>query len=392
MLDLLRRGRSAVVALDVIFYGRSPFGTRDDRVLLAAIRRMQERVVLAYDAFETTTIDTSRKLQGLLGGLRYPASKANVISTAKANGAPTETIETLHQMTWNRVNGPEDLLENLLNAPEPLRLVRPQLFGQPGAVSATGVRTGFAAVPPDVDQRLRRTDYEVNTTADTSAQGFAFAAADVAKNGALRADKLPTAPRRRLDDQSERTTWIDYRGPAGTVKRLSALDVINGQVAPEAFRDKHIVVGITASWNPDVADTPFDRIRGPEIQATAVDTILRGAPLRDAPSLLDILAIVLLSAAPAAALLTRRRWLAVTGVVLTAFGFLAVAQLLFNSGRIIAVVVPLAALMTATLVAVGPAVARELRVRRARLRMESLTTVPSLERVPSEQAWLDGRS
>ena len=364
MLDLLRRGRPAVVALDVIFYGPSAFGTHDDHVLLAAIRRMQDRVVLAYDDFEVVTVDTIGKLEGLLGGLSYPASKADVISTAEANGAPTETIEVLRQMSRNRFNRPKNLLEYFLNAPEPLRLVRPQLFG-PGAPLATGARTGFAGVPADVDERLRRTDYEVNTTADISAQGFAFAAADVAKNGALRADTLPRAPRRRLDDQSERTTWIDYRGPAGTVERLSALDVIRGHVAPEVFRDKRVVVGVTASSNHDVHDTPFDRIRGPEVQASGLDTIVRDVPLRDAPLLVDILAIVLLAAVPPAAALTRRASIAVAVVLGAAVLFLVGAQVAFNSGRIVAVVVPLFALILAAVASAGVAIGR-LRSRHAR--------------------------
>jgi CHASE2 domain-containing sensor protein len=367
MLDFLRRGRPAVVALDVIFAGPSD-RPQDDRALLAAIRRMHDRVVLAFDDFQIVTVNTLPKLQALLGGLSYPASKADVISTAEANGAPTETIEILRQMSRNRVNGPVNLLNSV---PGQLRLVRPQLFG-PGAVSATGVRTGFAGVPEDVDQRLRRTDYEVNTTADISAQGFAFAAADVAKSGALRADELPTAPRRRLGDQSERTTWIDYRGPAGTVERLSALDVINGHVAPEVFRDKRVVVGVTTSSNTDVLDTPFDRIRGPEVQASGLDTIVRDVSLRDAPLLVDILAIVLLAAVPPAATLTRRGIIAVAVVLGSAILFLVLAQVAFNSGRIVALVVPLFALIVAALASAAVASGRLLRSRRARRSEASL--------------------
>jgi adenylate cyclase len=168
-----------------------------------------------------------------------------------------------------------------------------------------------------------------------------------------------------VGEQSESTTWIDFLGPAGTVPRVSALDVLEGRVAPGEFRGKRVVIGVTAP-GPDVHRTPFERMRGAEVQATALDTILRGGPLRDVPPLLDILAIVLLGAVPAVATLARRRWLALTAVAATALGFLAVAQILFNNGRIIAVVVPLAALLTATLVAVIFASAGVLRARRAR--------------------------
>ena len=66
-------------------------------------------------------------------------------------------------------------------------------------------------------------------------------------------------PDARWEQQSERTTWIDYRGPSGTVRRVSALDVLNGQVAPGTFSDKRVVIGVTAPVTDDVHDTPFDR-------------------------------------------------------------------------------------------------------------------------------------
>jgi CHASE2 domain-containing sensor protein len=245
--------------------------------------------------------------------------------------------------------------------PDGTPTVRPELFGRPGALAATGVRTGFAVLPEDVDDGNRRVDYQVNMTAGVGGETFAFAAADLARKGALRSQDLPTAPRRDVGEQSERTTWIDYRGPSGTVRRVSALDVLNGQVAPGTFSDKRVVVGVTAPVTPDVHDTPFDRMRGPEVQANALDTILRGAPRRDVPLLLDVLAIVLLAAAPAAATLIRRPWLAVAAIVAAAVLFLAIVQIAFNAGWIVAVVAPLTGLLVATLGAAGLALARELR-------------------------------
>jgi CHASE2 domain-containing sensor protein len=246
----------------------------------------------------------------------------------------------------------------------PLQAVRPELFGRPGAFEATGARTGSASLPEDMDDSNRRTDYEVATTANLSAETLAFVAADVARHGALRAQDLPTASRRTVGKQSDSTTWIDYRGRSGTVRRMSALDVLEGRVAPRTFTDKRVVIGVTAPVTPDVHDTPFDRMRGPEVQANALDTILRGAPLRDATPLLDILAIVLLAAVPAVATLIRRPWLAVAAVVATALLFLVIAQVAFSAGWIVAVVAPLTGLLVAGLVAAGLAAATALRARR----------------------------
>jgi CHASE2 domain-containing sensor protein len=306
MLDRLRQHRPAVIALDVIFRGSK--NPRVDRALLDAIRATHDRLVLAFDDFSLVT---------------------------ELDGSHT---------------------------------VRPELLGRPAALRATGVRTGFAGVPEDRDERNRRADYEVNTTADVTADTFAFAAADVAQGGELRAEELPAAPRRAHGEQSERTTWIDFRGPPGTVPRVSAADVLEGRVAAGAFRDKRVVVGLTAPLSADVQRTPLDGGRGmpgPELQANALDTMLRGSPMRDAPRLVDILAILLLAAVPAAATLVRRRHLAIVAALAAPALFLVIVQLAFGAGLIIAVVAPLAGLLAASLGAAGLTATRVVRARAA---------------------------
>jgi CHASE2 domain-containing sensor protein len=362
LLNRLRRDRPDVIAFDVIFEGAQD--PRVDRKLLDAIRATSDRLVLAFAAFSIVTVDNVGEMQDVLGGISYPVSKAQVVSAAESNQVSREGIQMLEDMERDRFKDPVEILEALGG---PLQTVRPDLFGRPEALEATGVRTGFAGLPEDEDDGNRRTDYEVTTTGNLSAQTFAFAAADLARHGALRAQDLPTAPHRTVDEQSDSTTWIDYRGPSGTVRRVSALDVLDGRVAPGTFRDKRVVVGVTAPVTSDVHDTPFDRMRGPEVQANALDTILRGAPRRDLPLLLNVLAIVLLAAAPAAATLIRRPWRAVVAVVAAAVLFLAVVQIAFNAGWIFAVVAPLTGLLVATLGAAGLALARELRPPLTRL-------------------------
>jgi CHASE2 domain-containing sensor protein len=186
-----------------------------------------------------------------------------------------------------------------------------------------------------------------------SASTFAFAAADLVRGGALRrrVDDLPAASRRAWGGQSERTTWIDYPGPPGTVRRVSALDVLEGRVPPKAFRDKLVVIGVTTRASTDVLKTPFDAGRGMpgvEVQADALDTILRGAPLRDVPPLLNVLVIILLACLPAVAALTQSRRVTAAAIAAVAIVFLAAAQLAFGAGWTVAVTVPLAALAVAT--------------------------------------------
>jgi CHASE2 domain-containing sensor protein len=359
ILNRLRGDRPDVIALDVIFEGAQD--PRVDRELLDAIDATSTRLVLPFAAFSIVTVDNVGEMQDVLGGVSYPASKAQVVSAAESNQVSQESIEMLEDIERDRFKDPVEILKALGG---PLQTVRPDLFGRPEALEATGVRTGFAGLPEDEDDGNRRTDYEVTTTGSLSAQTFAFAAADLARHGALRAQDLPTAPHRTVDEQSDSTTWIDYRGPSGTVRRVSALDVLDGRVAPGTFREKRVVVGVTAPVTADVHDTPFDRMRGPEVQANAVDTILKGAPMRDVPQLVDFLAILLLAAVPPAAMLIRRRWLAVAAVVAAALLFLVIVQIAFSAGWIVGVVAPLVGLLVASLVATGLGAAAALRAQR----------------------------
>jgi CHASE2 domain-containing sensor protein len=321
MLERLGQDRPAVIALDVLF--SSAGEPRGDQALLAAMRATRDRLVLAYRDFAV--------VQG-------------------SDGA---------------------------------RAVRADLLGRPAAVRRTGAKTGFSGLPRDVDHRNRRADfvvdlvpdvkstYESTTPANLSASTFAFAAADLVRRGALsrRVDDLPAASRRAWGGQSKRTTWIDYRGPSGTVRRVSALDVLEGRVASGVFRDKLVVIGVTSQATTDVHTTPFDAGRGmpgAEVQANALETMLRGEPLRDVPPLVDVIAIILLACLPAGAGLRRSGRVAAAAIAAVAVAFLAAAQLSFHAGWIVAVAMPLAALVTAASGVAALAAAGAVRRRAAR--------------------------
>jgi adenylate cyclase len=288
MLERLREDRAAVVALDVIFQGRKEL--RGDLALIHQMGISRGRLVLPFVDF------------GVKGGTATP-----------------------------------------------------ELLGRSDTVERTGVTTGFAGLPNDPDGKERRADYEVaaqsSDQAEVTMQTFAFAAARVARSAGLsrQVDDAATARRRAWGGQTESTTWIDYRGPSGTFRRVSALDVLDGRAPARDFRNKAVVIGLVAHGSTDSHHrTPLDSaMPGAEVQANALDTMLRGQPLRDVPQLIDILAIVLLASLPAAAGLTRSRRTEAAAIAAVAIAFLAAAQLAFEGGRIIAIVVPLAALVAA---------------------------------------------
>ncbi len=69
---------------------------------------------------------------------------------------------------------------------------------------------------------------------------------------------------------------LNYRGPMGTFPYASAVDILEGRTRVE-LRDKYVIIGTSAAGIPDFHATPFSAVcPGIEVQATAVDNMLRG--------------------------------------------------------------------------------------------------------------------
>jgi len=70
---------------------------------------------------------------------------------------------------------------------------------------------------------------------------------------------------------------VHFRGPPGTIPHYSAADIIAHRVPPEALAGKIVVVGVTAHALGDRVVTPVGGdFPGVEVQATAIDNVLRG--------------------------------------------------------------------------------------------------------------------
>jgi CHASE2 domain-containing sensor protein len=321
---LLRRvmgGEPAVVALDVIFEGRvDPAG---DAALLSAMRAAGDRLVLPYDP-----------------------------GTSRADELRDGT-----------------------------RVMQPLLLGREDLRRQLRARFAYAGLPEDVDERHRRADYQVTFSPredlplvarvgapDVFAPTLAFAAADVARGGGLRDrfDELPTAERRAWGGQSELTTWIDTEWPSGTVRRVSALDILQGRVEPSVLEGRSVVIGVVPHDSTDVHRAPLDGgdpVHGALVHAEALSTILRGSPLRDAGPPAEVATIVLLGALPALAFAALGlRW-AVAAVAVVVAAYVVVAQLTFHEGHVLMASPPLAAL---ALAAIGITALQLLRALRRR--------------------------
>jgi adenylate cyclase len=136
---------------------------------------------------------------------------------------------------------------------------------------------GFGPVNYDIDRdgsvRWASLEYQLG---DRRFGGFVRHLYDVGRNAGL-----PTALRAQSD-----TFMINYRGGPRTFPWIPYYRVLNGEVSPETFRGKIVLVGATTPVLHDMFSTPFApaaSMPGVEIHANALETLFRGFPIRPAP-------------------------------------------------------------------------------------------------------------
>jgi adenylate cyclase len=192
-----------------------------------------------------------------------------------------------------------------------------------------------ANLPTDSGGVIRRLPYEV--------EGLNTFSVVVAERASGR--------RIQPSDLGGSTAWIDYVGPPGTIPGISFSRVLNGKFPRGYFKGKIVVVGPTAPSLQDVHPTSVsgaELMSGPEVQANGIWTALHGFPLKDVPTGVNPLLVILMALiAPLASL--RFSPFRALAVAVAAGGVFAVAvQLLFNQGWVVAFVYPLVALAAAT--------------------------------------------
>jgi adenylate cyclase len=162
---------------------------------------------------------------------------------------------------------------------------------------------------------------------------------------------------------------LRFYGPEGSFRRISAVQVLRGDLDPEALRGKVVIVGVTAAGASDSFATPFDRVApGAEVFATAIGNLLAGDGLARTPSTrrLDAAAAIALPVLMIALMAMRE---AATGLALASLVFalwLAGVFLAFVNGYWLSIAAPLASVAPLT---VGFAAARSIVERRAGMKI-----------------------
>ncbi len=64
------------------------------------------------DLGDLSNLDTATLLQ-YLPGVRFPAEKEQIASTAEGNGAPQELVQQIRNSSRDRFNGPDEILNEI---------------------------------------------------------------------------------------------------------------------------------------------------------------------------------------------------------------------------------------------------------------------------------------
>jgi adenylate cyclase len=172
----------------------------------------------------------------------------------------------------------------------------------------------------DADGHVRRA-VKTWAIADTTLPSFAVAIYDVARAAGLAVAPMPRTPH----------FLINFRGGPRVFTWLAYYQVLRGEIEPQMFQGKIVLVGPTADLFHDVFGTPFARsgtMPGVVVHANVIDTLVRGDAVREVPEWVStILAVV--AAFVGAALVVRLRAFRALGlavglwVVLTLAAFAA---------------------------------------------------------------------
>ena len=206
-----------------------------------------------------------------------------------------------------------------------------KVLKEAGAVPGNGT---FLSDPGGFDRRI---PYQVDKL-----KSLSVVAAEIALGRKVNEDDF---------DARDNTAWIDYYGPPGTIKSVPFSHAVLGKTPPGFFKDKIVVIGPSAPSLQDVHPTSTsgdELMAGAEIQASALDTVLRGLPLQQAPPWLDVLLIVALGMVAPVASLRFSIFPSIAIAVGVGAIFVVATQLAFNNGTITTFVYPLGALVFST--------------------------------------------
>jgi adenylate cyclase len=249
-------------------------------------------------------------------------------------------------------------------------------FLLPNPALRQGAALGHANLASDGDGVVRRLPLVTSDTAGNTYWSFSTVvlctlfAQPIPPSDAVGNDKLDILGR-QIPVDSSGNMRINFSGEPGAYQVLSYSSVVEGDFDPAVVEHKVVLVGMTATAEPDFWITPISpqKMAGVEIHANAIDTILRQRFLTEENWGRNLLICLILAALAALALpRLRLRW----GAVLMAgllVGYLTWAFYAFDHGYLANILYPVMILPLAYFTSL---VCRILDEQRDRRRMENV--------------------
>ncbi|MCU0497206.1 MAG: CHASE2 domain-containing protein [Anaerolineae bacterium] len=354
--NLIRSDEVVIVALDdqsLSAYGRSPAEwSRTIYADLIGILSGDGARVIAFDLlFVEATEDDSILAEAILAARQSDTGTRTVLAAA---GAGDLRATGIGRLAYDGALRPVSLL------------------------AETGVYTGFVNTVSDVDVAIRRQPSrfligEDETLSFALTTYLAYLRVPMAAFDQIVVDTpdgLKVAERLLTVDQQG--LWLqNYFGPPGEAFPVYSLQaVINGEVAPQTFTGKIVLVGLYGAQGAtdryDVPSSPTgETMYGVEIQAHALQSLISDTPLREQATSTQLILIVIFSVG-AALIYTQLIWygkilLAPVLIVL----FFAVASVYFdNDNLVINLFYPILALILPAIIGLGIDTTNEINRRR----------------------------
>lgn len=306
----------------------------DLRFSLASAKRPNDVAIVAVD---DTTLNALH--------LRWPFPRsldARAVDVLRADGARTIAYDV--QFTQPTVAREDLALYEAIARAGNVVLATTEIgprgstdvLGGAANLAAARTRAGASTVRPNSSGVIQQYPYSVG-----GLRSLAVTAAERASGHAISSKSFAGG-----------SAWIDFRGPDHTVPSVSFSDLVDGRVNRAAIAGKVVVIGATSPVLQDIHRTSTSRgagMSGPEVQANAIWSALHGNPLRQAPSWIALLAIVLAGLTTPLCCLRMRPTRAFACGLLVALAYAAIAQIAFAANVILVVTYPLAAAALGTL-------------------------------------------
>jgi adenylate cyclase len=179
-----------------------------------------------------------------------------------------------------------------------------ELISSKDEFQKSALASGIINKPRDADESIRRARFFYESMVEGHHM-WSWEALNAMQVLGINESQVEIVPRKVLLKGKEKTytvpllkdeTYhINFRAGPKQIPSYSFWKVLAGQVNPQEFKDKIVLVGLTATGFHDIDDTPFGLIPGVYINANAIMTLLNQDYMKRVPFAFDLALVFLMA-------------------------------------------------------------------------------------------------